>query len=139
LFFQTGFAVGSIEGRVGIQYVLEKDASRNFAFKCHRDTSNDIFSVNALAFHGPYGTFATCGSDGTYVYWDKDSKQRLKLFNKLPNAITCAQFNTAGTMFAYGVGYDWSKGIDHYARHKEPNGILIHSVKDEEIRKKPAK
>ena len=32
---KTGFAVGSIEGRVGIQYVAPGTEGRSFAFKCH--------------------------------------------------------------------------------------------------------
>lgn len=33
---QTGFAVGSIEGRVGIHYVQKVQGKDSFAFKCHR-------------------------------------------------------------------------------------------------------
>ena len=130
-----GFAVGSIEGRVGIQHMLEKDKEKNFAFKCHREDAN-VYSVNCIHFHQQFGTFATCGSDGTYVFWDKDSKQRLKLFHKMNNSITAATFNSAGNIFAYAVGYDWSKGIEYYDRHKQPNAILLHAVKEEEIKKK---
>ena len=133
---QEGFAVGSIEGRVGIQHLLDKDKERNFAFKCHREEAN-VYSVNCIHFHAQFGTFATVGSDGTYVFWDKDSKQRLKLFHKMQNSITAAAFNSQGTVFAYAVGYDWSKGIEYYDRQKQPNAILLHAVKEEEIKKKP--
>src|ERR1700733_12896349 len=52
----TGFAIGSIEGRVGLHY-LEADKSHlNFAFRCHRE-GNKAYSVNAIAFHPQYGTF----------------------------------------------------------------------------------
>ena len=132
---QQGFAVGSIEGRVGIQHLQERDKEKNFAFKCHRE-NNDVFAVNQLCFHQPFGTFATCGSDGTYVFWDKDSKQRLKLFNKMNNSITAATFNAAGSIFAYALGYDWAKGVEYYDRLKQPNAILLHAVKEEEIKKK---
>ncbi len=37
----------------------------NFAFKCHRRNKTQIFAVNGLDFHPIFGTFATCGSDGT--------------------------------------------------------------------------
>lgn len=30
-------------------------------------------------FRQSYGTFATAGSDGAFSFWDKDSKQRLKV------------------------------------------------------------
>ncbi|KAJ2978865.1 hypothetical protein NUW54_g11229 [Trametes sanguinea] len=64
----NGFAVGSIEGRVAIQYVEEKDASNNFSFKCHRrdqsPTTKDqslVYAVNDISFHPVHGTFSTCG------------------------------------------------------------------------------
>ena len=130
-----GFAVGSIEGRVGIQHMLEKDKDKNFAFKCHREDAN-VYSVNCIEFHHQFGTFATCGSDGTYVFWDKDSKQRLKLFHKMANSVTAATFNSAGNVFAYAIGYDWSRGVEYYDRQKQPNQIMLHAVKEEEIKKK---
>lgn len=67
---QTGFAIGSIEGRVGIQYVQKPPGKDHFAFKCHRN-GNDVYSVNAIAFNNAFGTFATCGSDGVVTFWDK--------------------------------------------------------------------
>jgi len=49
----TGFALGSIEGRVAIQYVNPTNPKDNFTFKCHRAngvTSNmqDIYAVSRL-------------------------------------------------------------------------------------------
>lgn len=44
--------------------------------------NNDIYSVNSMAFHPEFGTFVTAGSDGTFNFWDKDSKQRLKAMSK---------------------------------------------------------
>ena len=35
---QQGFCLGSIEGRVAVHHVHERDAPKNFAFKCHRDS-----------------------------------------------------------------------------------------------------
>lgn len=70
---QTGFAVGGIEGRVGIQYVQKVGNKDHFAFKCHRKDSN-AYAVNAIAFQNNYGTFATCGADGVVNFWDKGKK-----------------------------------------------------------------
>jgi len=133
---KSGFAVGSIEGRVGINYVDEKYKSLNFAFKCHR-SDPQVYSVNNISFH-KFGTFATAGSDGTYVYWDKDSKHRLKLFDRMPNSITTATFNKEGRIYAYAMGYDWSKGAEGYDRSK-PNQIMLHCVKEEDVRPKEKK
>jgi mRNA export factor len=127
----SGFALGSIEGRVAIQHVEEKNSAKNFAFKCHRH-GNEVYAVNSLAFHPRYGTFATAGSDGVYTFWDKDSKQRLKLFNRMDQSITASAFNRDGSIYAYAVGYDWSKGIEYFDKRK-PNMLLLHAVQDGEI------
>jgi mRNA export factor len=129
----TGFAVGSIEGRVAIQHIDDKEASKNFAFKCHR-INQEVYAVNNIAFH-KYGTFATAGSDGIYTFWDKDSKQRLKIFQRNTNPITCAAFHKDGLIYAYAVSYDWSKGHEHHDKSK-PNKIYLHPVTDAEIKPK---
>jgi len=130
---KTGFALGSIEGRVAIHHVEDKDSSKNFAFKCHRD-NNDIYAVNVIAFHPGFGTFATAGSDGTYHFWDKDSKQRLKAFNRCNNAISAGAFNFDGSIFAYAVSYDWSKGSEFYNPATQQNHILLHPTTEAEIK-----
>ncbi|KAJ3416475.1 hypothetical protein HDV05_001633, partial [Chytridiales sp. JEL 0842] len=126
----AGFAIGSIEGRVGIQYVDDKQSSMNFSFKCHRDDKN-VFAVNDIAFHPTYGTFSTAGADGTFNFWDKDSKQRLKQFNNVGSQISATAFNRNGTIFAYAASYDWSKGHEHN-NPSAGNKIFLHATKDED-------
>ncbi|CAM0141748.1 RNA export factor gle2 [Umbelopsis sp. WA50703] len=133
-----GYAIGSIEGRVGFQYIEDKEQSKNFSFKCHRDNSNNVFSVNAISFHPVYGTFSTVGADGTVSFWDKDSKQRLKPFPNVNGQIPCSAFNRNGTIFAYAVSYDWSKGYK-FALPNNPNKIFLHAVKEEDVKPRPAK
>ena len=46
-----GYAIGSVEGRVAIQYVNPTNPKDNFTFKCHRSNGTnqgyqDIFSVS---------------------------------------------------------------------------------------------
>jgi len=133
---KTGFALGSIEGRVAIHHVDPKMSSKNFAFKCHRETEGSttlIHAVNALSFHPVLGTFATAGADGIFNFWDKDAKQRLKAFAKCPQAISTACFNQTGDIFAYAQSYDWSKGAQHH-NPQNPNNILLHNTTDDEIR-----
>eukprot|EP01113_Clastostelium_recurvatum_P025983 TRINITY_DN3119_c0_g1_i2.p1 TRINITY_DN3119_c0_g1~~TRINITY_DN3119_c0_g1_i2.p1 ORF type:complete len:345 (+),score=70.76 TRINITY_DN3119_c0_g1_i2:65-1099(+) len=134
---KTGFALGSIEGRVAIHHVEDKDSTSNFAFKCHRE-GNDIFSVNSIAFHPTYGTFATAGSDGAFNFWDKDSKQRLKPFPRANQPISAAGFNSDGSIYAYAVSYDWSKGSEYY-NASQPNHILLHPTTDLEIKTRNAR
>ncbi|KAF0482756.1 WD40 repeat-like protein [Gigaspora margarita] len=133
----NGYAIGSIEGRVGIQYIEEKDNNTSFSFKCHRD-GNNVYSVNAISFHPIYGTFSTAGSDGTYNFWDKDSKQRLKGFNSVGAPISATTFNRNGTIFTYAASYDWSKGYLQYPSTNK-NAIFLHAVKDDDVKPKPAK
>ncbi|KAI9338754.1 WD40-repeat-containing domain protein [Obelidium mucronatum] len=133
----TGFAIGSIEGRVGIQMAEDKDASLNFSFKCHRDEKNNVHAVNAISFHPTYGTFSTAVMD-SFSFWDKDSKQRLKQFPVIGNTISATAFNRNGTIFAYASSYDWGKGHEHYAQGSQ-NKIFLYATKDEDVKPKPAK
>lgn len=138
-----GFAVGSIEGRCGIQYVDEVQAkSKNFSFKCHRQTPNpaknevDIYAVNAISFHPIEGTFCTAGADGSLTFWDKDSRHRLKGYPPLGCTIPATAFNRDGSIFAYAQSYDWSKG--HQYNNKEiPHTVRFHQTKQEETKCKP--
>jgi len=147
---KTGFAIGSIEGRVGIHHIEDRDQSKNFAFKCHREDFSaagkigtggskppvEIYSVNVFTFHPVHGTFATAGSDGAFNFWDKDSKQRLKQFSRSNAPITAGCFNQDGQMFAYSVSYDWSKGIEGYSPQTQKNYVLIHAAVDAETKPK---
>ncbi|KAI4162564.1 MAG: hypothetical protein LQ342_003795 [Letrouitia transgressa] len=136
----SGFAVGSIEGRCAIQYVEEKDSNANFSFKCHRSqasTNNtNVYSVNAISFHPQHGTFSTAGSDGTFHFWDKDAKHRLKGYPEVGGSITSTDFDRTGNIFAYAVSYDWSKG---YAANTPnlPNKVMLHAVQADECKPRP--
>ncbi|KAI8361610.1 WD40-repeat-containing domain protein [Mortierella sp. GBAus27b] len=133
-----GFAIGSIEGRVAIQYTDVKDSQGNFSFKCHRDGApaardSSVYAVNSISFHPIYGTFATAGSDGGFTFWDKDSKQKLKVFNKQAAPISTATFNRNGSIYAYAVSYDWSRGYTG-APSDNKNTIMLCPVADSDIK-----
>ncbi|KAI1429130.1 Poly(A)+ RNA export protein [Xylaria sp. FL1777] len=137
----SGFAIGSIEGRCAIQYVEDKDSSSNFSFKCHRDPPSgnvtQVYSVNDISFHPQHGTFSTAGSDGTFHFWDKDAKHRLKGYPTVGGSITATTFNSSGTIFAYSVGYDWSKG--YMANNQNyPNKVMLHPIQGDECKPRPS-
>lgn len=49
-----------------------------------------IFGISVTYALGQvHHTFATSGSDGAFNFWDKDSKQRLKVFSRQPKDNTC--------------------------------------------------
>mmetsp|Transcript_9214 Transcript_9214/g.9180 ORF Transcript_9214/g.9180 Transcript_9214/m.9180 type:complete len:161 (-) Transcript_9214:31-513(-) len=108
-----GFALGLIEGRCSMKKVNldTMKVENDFTFKCHRD-NNNANSLNCIAFNQVYGTFATGGSDNSFIYWDKIAKQRLKSYTNLAAPVTAMDFKIDGSLFAYAVGYDWHKGID---------------------------
>ncbi|VDP09526.1 unnamed protein product [Soboliphyme baturini] len=131
----VGFALGSIEGRVAIQYVDTVDVKANFTFKCHRSAElvngyQDIYAVNDMCFHPQHGTLATVGSDGRYFFWDKDARTKLKMSEKLEQPITRCCLNKTGDIFAYSVSYDWSKGHEFY-NPQQKNYIFLHGCSDD--------
>ncbi|KAJ7039643.1 WD40-repeat-containing domain protein [Mycena alexandri] len=141
---EQGFAVGSVEGRAAFQYIEAKDENKNFSFRCHRVTPSTnakdvvIYSVNDISFHPVHGTFSTCGGDGTIGFWDKDARIRLKTFDAAPGPISASTFNRDGSIFAYGVSYDWHKGHGGMTPG-HPNKIMLHACKDDEVKKRPAR
>ena len=96
--------------------------------------------MNDINFHPvqPEGTFSTSGSDGTINFWDKDARTRLKTFEPAPGPVPCTAFNRNGTIFAYAVSYDWSKGHSGMTPN-HPNKIMLHACKDDEVKRKPPK
>ena len=59
-------------------------------------------------------------------------------FDPAPGPIPCTTFNRTGTIFAYAVSYDWSKGHSGMTPG-HPNKLMLHACKDEEVKRKPAK
>jgi len=137
----TGFALGSVEGRVAIQYVNAQNPKDNFTFKCHRsngvtDGFQDIYAVNDIAFHPAHGTLATVGSDGRFSFWDKDARTKLKTSEAMEQAITCSAFSSNGQIFAYAVSYDWSRGHEYYNPQKKNYIFLRNCYEDLKPRQK---
>lgn len=128
---KSGYAVGSIEGRVGIQYISKMREKDSFAFKCHRH-DKQAYAVNAICFNR-LGTLATVGADGAVTFWDKDNKQRLKNVTSINRCISCANFNANADIFAYAASYDWGKGSSFYAQG-HANEIFLHYTPEDDIK-----
>ncbi|KAF8002304.1 mRNA export factor [Metschnikowia aff. pulcherrima] len=147
----NGYAIASIEARCAIQYIDDAEQQKSgFSFRCHRKAANGanpprtttvgnsethLYTVNAISFHPVHGTFSTAGSDGTFCFWDKDAKQRLKNFPNVGAPITATAFNRNGNIFAYARGYDWAQGYQGN-RPDFPTDVKLHPLKDEEIKQK---
>jgi len=134
----SGIAAGGIDGRVCVLWFDQppnvKDG-KNFSFKCHREQA-DVYAVNGISFHAPTGSFATCGSDGHVVYWNKDTKSRVQTFQKCSNTIPCGKFDSTGQLYGYALSYDWSKGEQSYNPQKG-HVLCLKECKPDHFRPKP--
>lgn len=147
----SGFAVGSIEGRLAIENFTELGKKMtgnvktgNFVFKCHRnklqDKTSDIFPVNDISFTH-LNTFSTVGADGVINFWDKDQRHRLRSYERFKgqSQITCSSFSPTGNLFVYALSYDWSMGAEHNKASEVSNNVMIHQNTPVEIQPKDAK
>jgi len=142
------YALTGVEGRVSIQHVDSAKKSADFTFRCHRDANTNAKAYNPvhqIDFHPTNNTFATCGGDGTFSFWDKDLKQRLKhlarpcLFpDQRPAPVVACQFNATGNVFAYAVGYDWSMGSARNNPASQVNTVMLYPVQQADIVSKGA-
>ncbi|EDO18047.1 hypothetical protein Kpol_1045p33 [Vanderwaltozyma polyspora DSM 70294] len=141
-----GYAIGSVEGRIAIRYVDEEQQRKlGFSFKCHRQTKTNrsvgsssqasVYAVNSISFHPGYGTFVSAGSDGSFHFWDKNQRHRLKGYPAQNGSIPICNFNRQGSLLAYAISYDWSRGYTGN-RQDYPNVIRIHPTTDAEVREK---
>lgn len=137
--------------------------SANFDFKCHRvDVSDEVgvktgfgskasesqtraYPVHGVSFNSKYNTVATCGGDGTFVFWDKDNRQKLKAYPHisnvgyatttsvapLNNSIIDIDFSPDSAFVAYAVAYDWSQGLE--GKNTADEGLYVKRVLDAEI------
>ena len=151
---QTGYLVGSIEGRVAVQnFEGMVPNQQSYTFKCHRRTMtkdhkpvtttdkrasaqagnyDEVHAVNVIKFH-PSGTFVTGGADGVYIFWDKDAKARLtKPSEPCGHSISAGAFSSSGQLFAYAVSDDWSQGHAHHDHTKATNTIYLHRMGEKE-------
>ncbi|XP_003746497.1 mitotic checkpoint protein BUB3 [Galendromus occidentalis] len=136
----TGYVLSSIEGRVAVEYLDPSPdvQKKKYAFKCHRTKENgieNIYPVNAIAFHSKYGTFATGGSDGFVNIWDGNNKKRLCQFHKFPSSIASLSFSPDGSMLAIASSFQHEYTLDPNVE-PPPDQIFIRHVTDQETRPK---
>jgi len=128
-------AIGSIEGRVAIEYVDQEAAlakgKKKYAFKCHR-VGETIYPVNSIAFHPIYGTFATGGCDGSVVVWDGLNKKKLSSLPKFPTSVAAMAFNHDGSELAIASSYTFEEGERDHPRDE----IFVRKMADTECRPK---
>ena len=132
-----GYVLSSIEGRVAVEYFQEGAERRKYAFKCHRekvDGIEQVYPVNAIAFHPSYGTFASGGSDALVNIWDPANKKRLCQFHKYPTSIAALAFSSDGSQLAIGASYQYELPFDPNPIPKDI--LLVRKLSDQETRPK---
>ena len=148
-----GIAVGSIEGRVAIEYMddmgihcpttttttgggvpQQQQQPKKYAFKCHR-VNDTVYPVNTIAIHPIYNTFATGGADGTVVTWDATNKKKLSNIIKCSTSIAALTYNASGLQLAIASSYTFEEGERDHPREE----IYIRNVLDSEVKPKTKK
>lgn len=131
----TGIALGSVEGRVGIEFLDELGIAapmKRYAFKCHRVNDN-VYPVNTIAFHPRFkSSFCTGGCDGALYIWDGMNKKKLTTISSLPTSISSVAFNWDGTELAVASSYTFEEGD----RDHPQDEILVRRVLDSECQPK---
>ncbi|KAG9238066.1 WD40-repeat-containing domain protein [Amylocarpus encephaloides] len=139
---RKAFVVGGIEGRVAYQTIDLKDTKANFSFKCHRQEvatkTTEIYAVNALCIHPIHGSLATAGADCRLNTWDVAAKVRLGSSSGVGGQISAAGFNGDGSILAYAVSYDWSKGYG-FNTPETVKKVMLHPVSEEEVKPRASK
>lgn len=113
----AGYASSSIEGRVAVEWFdpSAESQARKYAFKCHRQTADDVdvvYPVNALAFHPVHGTFASGGGDGVVALWDGIAKRRIRQYQKYPSSVAAVDFSGNGKYLAIAISPGFEDGKD---------------------------
>jgi len=135
ILFLPGYATASVEGRIAVEYFDPSPAiqEKKYAFKCHRQTIDDVdhvWPVNALAFHPTYNTFASGGSDATVSIWDHKVKKRLRQYTKYNAPVAALAFSADGSRLAIGASYTWDAG-EEGARTAERPSLFIRELGEE--------
>ncbi|OKL57508.1 hypothetical protein UA08_07240 [Talaromyces atroroseus] len=113
----AGYASSSIEGRVAVEWFdpSTESQARKYAFKCHRQTVDDVdvvYPVNALSFHPIHGTFASGGGDGVVALWDGIAKRRIRQYQKYPASVAALSFSSNGKYLAIAASPGFEDGKD---------------------------
>jgi len=134
---------GSSCGKSAITWVKQMTSinftmNNTYCFKAHKlsagQTGNNTnrtihYPVNAVGMHPKNkSTYFTAGRDGCIHFWDITRKIRTGGFSWNGVPITKAKWSPDGKYLAYGVGYDWSEGIEGAKSHKTK--FCVHTVQE---------
>lgn len=125
-----GYVTAAVDGTVAVDHIQREEEGG--IFTCHHDRGGP-FMINAVRFNPHTGAFATAASDGHVFFWDKDRKgrARAKKFERMSAPVCDVDFFHDGSMYAYAVGYDWSKGTDGASQFgADSNYIVMQQIEE---------
>jgi len=140
--------LGSLSGRSGVSWLKPwvNDSftmSNTYCFKGHKldvgqggNTSNKtiMYPINAVGVYPKnQDVYFTAGRDGCVHFWNIAKRSRIGGFKWNGVPITKAKWSPDGKYLAYGVGYDWSKGIEGTKSHKTQ--FCVHLVQPNDLAK----
>uniref|UniRef100_A0A5B7C6G4 Putative mitotic checkpoint protein BUB3.3 isoform X1 n=1 Tax=Davidia involucrata TaxID=16924 RepID=A0A5B7C6G4_DAVIN len=126
-----GFVVGSIDGRVALEYLYPSNSKdMGYVFRCHpksKESRHHLVAVNDIAFNPSVcGAFVTGNNEGYVITWDARSRRRLFELPRYPNSVASLSYNRGGHLLAVASSYTYQEAneID------EPPQIFIHEIDD---------
>ncbi|XP_065860520.1 mitotic checkpoint protein BUB3.3 [Euphorbia lathyris] len=128
--YSKGYAVGSIDGRVALDFLSPSDSNKGYTFRCHPKSKNGrkhLVSINDIAFSPrAHGNFVTGDNHGNIIEWDRERKRRLYEFPEFPNSVASLSFNNSGELLAIASSCTYQE-----ANEKElPPQIFIRKTDD---------
>ena len=134
--------MGAHEGRVNISNIVDRPDTRQklesmITFKCSKidygQRNHTLYPTHGVGFHPASKSFIYTASESTLTFWDYVYKDKLRDL-KYDQTITRSKLSPDGSMLAFGLGYDWSKGISGDMSYN--NSIRVHPMEKERLSKK---
>ncbi|KAF8389771.1 hypothetical protein HHK36_024290 [Tetracentron sinense] len=124
-----GYAIGSIDGRVKLEFLNPSDANlMGYIFRCQpksKDGRNHLVAVNDIVFHPfQYGAFITGDNDGYTIMWDAQSRKRRFELPRYPNSVASLSYNHRGQLLAVASSYTYQEANEI----EDPPQIFIHNM-----------
>ncbi|XP_060215206.1 mitotic checkpoint protein BUB3.3 isoform X2 [Lycium barbarum] len=128
IFNPKGFVVGSIDGRVLLEYICRSSSNEGYAFRCHpkiKDGRRHLVTVNDIAFNPSIiGSFVTGDNDGYTTLWDARGRKRIFEMSRYPNSVVSLSYSHDGLLLAVASSYAYQEANEI----EEPPQIFIQEM-----------
>ncbi|OIT35036.1 PREDICTED: mitotic checkpoint protein BUB3.3 [Nicotiana attenuata] len=128
IFNPKGFIVGSVDGRVLLEYICRSSSDEGYAFRCHpksKDGKRHLVTVNDIAFNPSIiGSFVTGDNDGYVTLWDARARKRMFEMPRYPKSVVSLSYSHDGLLLAVASSYAYQEANEI----EEPPQIFIHEI-----------